>query len=145
MKKNFKESKVVIMGCGRLGASLANYLYDKGHEVIIVDKNEDAFRKLSGSYGGLAYVSDCCEIDIFKKTEMDEDTVLIVVTNDDNTNIMISQMARKTCHVKNIICRLYDPDRECVYDEFNIDTICPTYLSKVRIEQILSVKGVDIA
>lgn len=135
--KKLENKRIVIMGCGRLGANLADYLYEQGHEVIVVDSDEDAFRKLSASYGGLTFISDATELETFDKLEIDEQTTMIVVTDSDNTNILISQVAREVYHVKTIICRLYDPQRECVYDEFHIDTICPTYLSVHRIEEIL--------
>ncbi len=135
--KRLENRRIVIMGCGRLGANLADDLYEQGHQVIIVDNDEDAFRKLSSSYGGLTFMSDATELKTFDQLEINEDTVLIVVTDNDNTNILISQVAREVYHVKTIICRLYDPQRECVYDEFHIDTICPTYLSVHRIEEIL--------
>lgn len=141
--KRLENRKIVIMGCGRLGANLADYLYETGHEVIVVDKDDDAFRKLSSSYGGLTLVSDATELDTYERLELDDDTVLIVVTDNDNTNIMICQIAREMYHVKTIICRLYDPQRECVYDQFHIETICPTYLSVHRIEDILKTKGVQ--
>ncbi|WP_270639618.1 potassium channel family protein [Longibaculum muris] len=139
--KKLENKRIVIMGCGRLGANLADYLYEQGHEVIVVDSDEDAFRKLSASYGGLAFISDATELETFDKLEIDEQTTMIVVTDSDNTNILISQVAREVYHVKTIICRLYDPQRECVYDEFHIDTICPTYLSVHRIEDILKERG----
>ena len=139
--KKLEDKRIVIMGCGRLGANLADYLYEQGHEVIVVDSDEDAFRKLSASYGGLTFISDATELETFDKLEIDEQTTMIVVTDSDNTNILISQVAREVYHVKTIICRLYDPQRECVYDEFHIDTICPTYLSVHRIEDILKERG----
>ena len=139
--KKLENKRIVIMGCGRLGANLADYLYEQGHEVIVVDSDEDAFRKLSASYGGLIFISDATELETFDKLEIDEQTTMIVVTDSDNTNILISQVAREVYHVKTIICRLYDPQRECVYDEFHIDTICPTYLSVHRIEDILKERG----
>ena len=139
--KKLENKRIVIMGCGRLGVNLADYLYEQGHEVIVVDSDEDAFRKLSASYGGLTFISDATELETFDKLEIDEQTTMIVVTDSDNTNILISQVAREVYHVKTIICRLYDPQRECVYDEFHIDTICPTYLSVHRIEDILKERG----
>lgn len=139
--KKLENKRIVIMGCGRLGANLADYLYEQGHEVIVVDSDEDAFRKLSASYGGLTFISDATELETFDKLEIDEQTIMIVVTDSDNTNILISQVAREVYHVKTIVCRLYDPQRECVYDEFQIDTICPTYLSVHRIEDILKERG----
>lgn len=132
-----KEERIIIFGCGRLGAQLADCLYNEGKDVIIVDKNEASFNKLSDSYGGLTIISDGTQLETLEQLNIKDNDVFIVVTDDDNVNIMISQLAREVFHIKKIICRLYDPQRECVYDEFQIDTICPTYLSVKRIENIL--------
>lgn len=131
------EKKIVVVGCGRLGASIANDLYEQGEDVIVIDKNEDSFRKLSDSFGGLTYVNEGTRVETYEQLELKKDDILIVVTNDDNVNIMISQLVRKMFQIHTIICRLYDPQRECVYQEFGIETICPTYLSINRIENIL--------
>lgn len=137
-----ESDKIVIVGCGRLGSMIASSLYEEGKQIIVIDKDEQSFRKLRDSYGGLTFVSDATDLDIFKQIEIDENTTLIVVTENDNTNIMISQIAREIYHVNHIVCRLYDPQRECVYDEFHINTICPTYLSVHEIQSILNEKGV---
>lgn len=131
------EKRIVVVGCGRLGASIANDLYEQGEDVIVIDKNEDSFRKLSDSFGGLTYVNEGTRVETYEQLELKKDDILIVATNDDNVNIMISQLVRKMFQIHTIICRLYDPQRECVYQEFGIETICPTYLSINRIENIL--------
>ena len=131
------EKRIVVVGCGRLGASIANDLYEQREDVIVIDKNEDSFRKLSDSFGGLTYVNEGTRVETYEQLELKKDDILIVVTNDDNVNIMISQLVRKMFQIHTIICRLYDPQRECVYQEFGIETICPTYLSVNRIENIL--------
>ena len=131
------EKRIVVVGCGRLGASIANDLYEQGEDVIVIDKNEDSFRKLSDSFGGLTYVNEGTRVETYEQLELKKDDILIVVSNDDNVNIMISQLVRKMFQIHTIICRLYDPQRECVYQEFGIETICPTYLSVNRIENIL--------
>ena len=131
------EKRIVVVGCGRLGASIANDLYEQGEDVIVIEKNEDSFRKLSESFGGLTYVNEGTRVETYEQLELKKDDILIVVTNDDNVNIMISQLVRKMFQIHTIICRLYDPQRECVYQEFGIETICPTYLSVNRIENIL--------
>lgn len=135
------DKRVIIIGCGRLGANLADYLYDEGNDVIVVDKSESSFRKLSSSFGGLTLVGDGTRLETLEQLEIKGNEIFIVVTDDDNVNIMISQMVREVYHIDKIICRLYDPQRECVYNEFHINTICPTYLSVQRIESLLSERG----
>lgn len=129
---------MIIIGCGRLGANLANTLSDGGGNVLIMDKDKDAFRKLSPSFGGLAVVGDGTDFDALQDAQIGKASVVVVVTNNDNANVMIAQLAREVFKVKRVIARLYDPEREYIYHEFGIDTICPAVLSAKEIEKILS-------
>ena len=127
----------VIIGCGRLGASLANAISDKEASVMMVDRDERAFRKLGTAYGGLTMTGDATDIAVLRSAEIERADTVVSVTNDDNTNIMVAQIARNVYHIPNVICRLYDPEREIVYKEFGIDTICPTVLSTREIDRLL--------
>ena len=127
----------VIIGCGRLGASLANAISDKEASVMMVDRDERAFRKLGTAYGGLTLTGDATDIAVLRSAEIERADTVVSVTNDDNTNIMVAQIACNVYHIPNVICRLYDPEREIVYKEFGIDTICPTVLSTREIDRLL--------
>lgn len=127
----------VVIGCGRLGASLANAISDKEASVMMVDRDEHAFRKLGSVYGGLTMTGDATDIAVLRSAEIERADTVVSVTNDDNTNIMVAQIARNVYHIPNVICRLYDPEREIVYKEFGIDTICPTVLSTREIDRLL--------
>ncbi|MCI7736512.1 MAG: TrkA family potassium uptake protein [Clostridiales bacterium] len=127
----------VVIGCGRLGASLANAISDKEASVMMVDRDEHAFRKLGSAYGGLTMTGDATDIAVLRSAEIERADTVVSVTNDDNTNIMVAQIARNVYHIPNVICRLYDPEREIVYKEFDIDTICPTVLSTREIDRLL--------
>lgn len=127
----------VVIGCGRLGASLANAISDKEASVMMVDRDERAFRKLGTAYGGLTLTGDATDIAVLRSAEIERADTVVSVTNDDNTNIMVAQIARNVYHIPNVICRLYDPEREIVYKEFGIDTICPTVLSTREIDRLL--------
>ena len=137
--KNKKQpSYTVIIGCGRLGANLANTLSEEGENVLILDKEKDSFRKLSSSFGGLAVEGDGTELDTLKAADVQHADTVIAVTNNDNVNIMIAQIAKECFSVKKVISRLFDPERECVYQELGIDTICPAVLSANEIDKILN-------
>ena len=137
--KNKKQSTyTVIIGCGRLGANLANTLSGEGENVLILDKEKDSFRKLSSSFGGLAVEGDGTELDTLKAADVQRADTVVAVTNNDNINIMIAQMAKECFSVKKVISRLFDPERECVYQELGIDTICPAVLSANEIDKILN-------
>lgn len=133
MKKDY----TVIVGCGRLGGNIANTLSDMGEDILIIDKREDAFRKLSPSFGGMTMVGDAADIDCLRDAQIQDASTLIVVTDDDNTNILIAQMVKDFFYTEHVITRLYDPERQCVYDELGIETICPALLSAKEIGKLL--------
>ena len=132
-----KEDYIIIVGCGRLGANLANTLSDDNGNVLIMDTTKDSFRRLSSDFGGLSMVGSGTDLNALRDAQIDKASAVIAVTNDDNTNIMIVQLAREMFHVSRVIARLYDPDRESVYQELGIDTICPAILSAKEVGNLL--------
>ncbi|MCI2047709.1 MAG: TrkA family potassium uptake protein [Faecalibacterium sp.] len=135
---------IIIIGCGRLGAGLANAAATKDQDVLILDSAEEAFRKLDSSYGGLTMTGDATDPDVLREAQMDQADAVIVVTNNDSVNITAAQMAKKLFGAAHVIARLYDPDCACVYEEFGIETICPAQLSEAQISQMLQ-KGGSVA
>ena len=134
-KKN--NSYTIIAGCGRLGANLANTLSNSGEEVVIIDKDDRAFRKLPPTFGGIAVKGDATEMLMAGQCDIKKAKSLISVTNQDNTNIMIAQIAKEMFGVENVVARLYDPERKCVYEEFGINTISPVVISTEQIFDLI--------
>ena len=135
--KNKKQADyTIIVGCGRLGANLANTLSEEGENVLILDREMEAFGMLSPYFGGLTVEGDGTDLDL-KKADISRANAVIAVTNNDNTNILIAQLAKEYYCVGRVISRLYDPERECVYRELGIDTICPAVLSANEIDKLL--------
>ena len=137
MLQKRKKNYTVIAGCGRLGANLANRLSEKGENVLIIDSNINAFRKLSPSYSGISLVGDATYINVLHDADIEKSTAVVSVTNYDNTNILVALIAKELFGIEHVIARLYDPERECVYREFNIDTISPAVLSMKEIDRFL--------
>ncbi|MDD6088620.1 MAG: TrkA family potassium uptake protein [Desulfovibrionaceae bacterium] len=131
----------IIVGCGRLGATLADALSEAGGDVVILDRNKAAFRRLSPSFGGLTVEGDGTSPDILREAGIERADTVVAVTNSDNVNIMIAQLAREYFHVRRVISRLFDPKRECVYQEFGIDTVCPVLLSAREISRLLNMEA----
>ena len=94
-------------------------------------------RLRSPSFGGLTVEGDGTDLDVLKKADISRANAVIAVTNNDNTNILIAQLAKEFYCVGRVISRLYDPERECVYRELGIDTICPAVLSANEIDKLL--------
>lgn len=139
LRKMEKDAYTIIVGCGRLGANLANTLSDGGESVLIIDMNKEAFRKLSPSFGGIVMAGDATNTHVLDEAQIGKATAVISVTNNDNTNIMVAQLAKEIFGIQHVIARLYDPERECVYREFGIDTICPAVLSAKEIDKLLKI------
>lgn len=131
----------IIAGCGRVGANLADTLSDEGKDVLVIDRDKSAFRKLSPSFGGLAITGDATDFDVLREAEIDRANVVVAVTDNDNANIMVAQIAREIFGIRRVIARLYDHERECAYQEFGIETICPAILSAKEIDKFLSQKS----
>ena len=140
-----KNDYIIIVGCGRLGANLASTLSDENGNVLIMDTSKDSFRRLSSDFGGLSLVGNGTDLDSLKDAQIEKASAVIAVTNDDNTNIMIVQLAREMFQVNRVIARLYDPERESVYQDLGIDTICPAILSAKEVDKLLENCGKECA
>lgn len=128
MKNKNEKNYTIIVGCGRLGSTIATALSNEGKNVLIIDKNEDSFRKLSHAYSGQTLEGDATNFEVLQEAMVDKATFVIPVTHSDSTNIMIAQIAKEIFKVNNVIARLYDPERDIVYKELGIQTIYPAYL-----------------
>jgi len=117
---------IVIVGCGRLGSYLANQLSRDGNSVVVIDRNENTFHGLSPDFSGFRVEGDATQIAVLKEVKMREADTLIATTHEDNVNLMVAQVARKIFSVPHVLARVFDPNREGVYVQLGIDTICPT-------------------
>jgi trk/ktr system potassium uptake protein len=117
---------IVILGCGRVGAQLAEILYRAGHTVSVVDSSSESFQRLSSDFKGTTYIGNGVDEDVLDRAGIKRADVFVAVTNGDNRNIMASQIARELFNVKKVVCRIYDPIREETYHELGLETFCPT-------------------
>jgi trk system potassium uptake protein TrkA len=118
--------RVVILGCGRVGAGVASALDAEGHEVAIVDRNSDQFRRLDPDFGGTAVVGTGIDQDVLRRAGIEQADIFIALTNGDNTNAMAGQIAKHIFGVPRSIVRIYDPVREETYHNLGLETYCPT-------------------
>lgn len=142
-KKKTKDYTVII-GCGRLGASLAGTLSDEDRNVLIIDDRKESFRKLTSSFGGLTILGDGTDIEVLKDAKVQEASAVIIVTDNDNTNILAAQLVKKWFHCEKVIMRLYDSHREFICQDMGIHVVCPALLTMFEVGKILhEEKGMD--
>lgn len=118
--------KVVIVGCGRVGSTLANDLAREGHEVAIIDISRRAFDRLEQNFSGQAILGSGIDQEILEQAGAEKADCFISVTNGDNRNIMSAQVAQEIFKIPRVMTRIYDPIRERVYREIGLYTFCPT-------------------
>jgi trk system potassium uptake protein TrkA len=131
---------IVIVGCGRLGSSLANDLSADGHRVIVIDNRKHAFDKLSAAFSGFQIAGDATELQTLKDAEIGKADCLFATTTEDNTNLMVAQIARTIFDVSLVVARVYDPQREAVYSNFGVETVSPTRLSAGVFHELINKK-----
>ncbi|CAM3283877.1 Trk system potassium uptake protein TrkA [Arthrobacter ulcerisalmonis] len=113
----------VIMGCGRVGATLAHTLEDAGHYVAIIDQDDRAFRRLRPSFTGRKVTGVGFDRDTLKQAGVDEAYAFAAVSSGDNSNILATRVARETFHVPHVVARIYDPGRAEIYQRLGIPTV----------------------
>lgn len=119
---------IIIVGCGRVGAQLAQILSSDGHNVVIVDKNQESFKRLGPDFNGITITGVGFDPDILKRAGIERADALAAVTNGDNSNIMVSQIAKRIYNVPRVLTRIYDPLRADIYKKFGLNTIGTTTL-----------------
>ena len=132
--------KVVIMGCGRVGATLATNMDKVGHKVTVIDSNTDSFQRLDPTFKGEKVQGSGIDEEVLKEAGIETADAFAAVTNGDNRNIMASQIAKEIFHVKKVVCRIYDPIREQTYRELGLETVCPTLVGAQMLFDALSEK-----
>ena len=118
--------KVVIMGCGRVGAQLATLLDKEGHQVTALDVDAYSFRRLPPDFSGSALIGSGVNEDDLKKAGIEEADAFVAVTQGDNRNVMASQIAKHIFKVPKVVCRIYDPLRRDIYSLLGLEAISPT-------------------
>ncbi len=129
--------RYVIVGCGRVGSALAKLLDSDGHEVIVVDENAAAFKRLGPKFKGHEVVGTGIDYDVLKRAGAASADGFVAVTNGDNRNIMAALIAQRMFKIKRIVARIYDPPRGQMYRELGVQTVCPTTVGAKLIRDVL--------
>ncbi len=115
-----------MIGCGRVGSSVATQLDGSGWEVTVVDENEDALARLGESWTGGFLVGHGMDLKLLREAGIEEADAVVVTTDGDNTNIVIAQAAQKHFEVPTVVVRLLDPGRSKFYAARGMRIVCPT-------------------
>lgn len=111
------------MGCGRVGATLAQSLESHGHTVAVIDQNPDAFRRLDSDFGGSKVTGLGFDRDTLAQAGIDDAFGFAAVSDGDNSNILAARVVRETYGVGNVVARIYDPHRAEIYQRLGIPTV----------------------
>ncbi len=118
--------RYLIVGCGRVGSALAEKLDEDGHEVIVIDENPTAFKRLRKEFGGHVVVGTGIDSEVLRRAGAEKADAFVAVTNGDNRNIMAALIARTEFRIQKIVARIYDPQRGQLYRDLGVETVCPT-------------------
>ncbi|MCW1249131.1 TrkA family potassium uptake protein [Acaricomes phytoseiuli] len=113
----------VIMGCGRVGATLAQALEDSGHSVAVIDQDERAFRRLHRGFAGRKITGVGFDRETLRQAGVEEAYAFAAVSSGDNSNVLATRVARETFHVEHVVARIYDPGRAEIYQRLGIPTV----------------------
>lgn len=126
---------VVIVGCGRVGSTLAKNLVNDDHSVTIVDRRPAAFERLGANFGGRALVGIGFDRDLLIDAGIERASAVAAVTNGDNSNILVARVARETFGVERVVARIYDPRRAAVYQRLGISTVATALWTVERVQR----------
>ena len=130
--------KYVIVGCGRVGAALAEAFDNDGHEVVIIDTSTRSFDRLSGEFKGQAIRGDGTDEDVLRKAGAEGADAFLALTEGDNRNVMAAQVAMEKLSAGKALAKINDPVRAAAYAELGIATVCRTTMLSDAILAFLS-------
>ena len=128
---------IIIAGCGKIGSNLVKTLSNEGHDVVVIDPNEDNFAQLESGTNCLTITGMPIDEDVLKSAGIEHADALCAVTSDDNVNVMVAQIASQLYHVPHVVTRVYDPDKDEVLRQMGLITVCPTMLTVAAIGALL--------
>jgi trk system potassium uptake protein TrkA len=129
--------RIVILGSGRVGSRLANALVNKGHTLVIIDENVRKMRAIADHADIERIEGNIFQDEISDRAFSEKADMFIVVTGQDNVNVMVAQAIQKKYKIKNILIRIFDPDLADVYRMLGFEIICPTNYTISEITKIL--------
>lgn len=128
---------VIIVGCGRVGSTLAYHMFKAGHQVAVIDRDSQAFLNLPPDFTGRLHEGDALSQDVLVRAGIEQADALAVVTNSDPMNAVVGHVARVTYNVPMVVARNYDPHFMPLFEEFNLQVVSSASWGAQRIEELL--------
>jgi len=133
---------IVIMGCGRVGSTLAQNLESRGHTIAVIDQNPDAFRRLGADFAGLTVTGVGFDREVLIEAGVERAGAFAAVSSGDNSNIISARLARETFGVPRVVARIYDQKRAEVYERLGIPTVATVRWTADRMVRHLVPEGI---
>jgi trk system potassium uptake protein TrkA len=119
---------MIVVGCSRVGVTIAQSLESEGHSVVVVDRSRENLQKLGRSFSGITVVGSGFAPEVLKEAGIGRADVLLAVTDSDNANIVCAQVAKKLFNLERVFARIYDPARAATYQKMGVEIISETQL-----------------
>ena len=129
---------VLVVGCGRVGAELAHRLYEKHHQVTVIDEVASAFENLPPDFRGRTVEGEVLSQDVLHRAGIEDCQGMAAVTNSDSLNAVVAHLARTLYHVPNVVVRSYDPRQRSLLEAFDVQVVSPSSWGAQRMEEMLS-------
>lgn len=126
---NRTRGRTIVVGCGRVGSLAATVLSGRGHDVVVVDRDESAFRNLGPEFSGFRVAGDASEPAVLRVAEADRAHTLFAATDQDTLNLFVVQLARDEFGVPRVVARVFLPEWEGTYRAMGIGTVSPIRLA----------------
>lgn len=128
---------LIVIGCGRVGAELCYHLFKRGHQIVVVDINREAFNRLHPDFRGRTLEGEGLAEGVLERAGIREADGLAAVTNSDTLNAVVAHAARILYNVPNVVARNYDPNLRMIIEAFGLQTVGSTYWGAQRVEELL--------
>jgi len=135
---------VIVIGCGRVGSSLAYQLYKEGNEVTVIDRSVTAFENLPADFEGRIVEGDALARDVLRRAEIENAEGLAAVTGSESINVVLAHVARSVFKLPNVVVRSFDPSWSRIHESFGVQAIGSARWDVQRMEEMLTQPSVRI-
>ena len=136
--------KVIVMGCGRIGSQVSKLLDEQGHDVTVIDHDQNAEGRLPKTFSGKLVKGLGFDRNVLLDAGIEQADAFVAASQSDNANLVAARTARNIFHVPRVVARLYDPRRAEIYKRLGLTTISSTTWGAERIYQVLSHTDLDV-